>query len=104
MGLLASGAAHELGTPLATPVGVAPTGFARLAHPDGELAVAAGAARAGALYVLSARSTGELPFRCDGPLARHLLPPVLRLVATRVLTVRTPLGRKARASKPRRSC
>jgi putative flavoprotein involved in K+ transport len=38
-----------------------------------------------------------LPFRCDGPLARHLLPPVLRLVATRVLTVRTPLGRKARA-------
>jgi putative flavoprotein involved in K+ transport len=47
--------------------------------------------------VLSGRSTGELPFRCDGPLARHLLPPVLRLVATRVLTVRTPLGREARA-------
>ncbi len=47
--------------------------------------------------VLSGPSTGELPFRCDGPLARHLMPPVLRLVATRVLTVRTPIGRKARA-------
>jgi putative flavoprotein involved in K+ transport len=46
--------------------------------------------------VLSGPSTGELPFRCDGPLARHLVPPVLRFVATRVLTVRTPIGRKAR--------
>ena len=47
--------------------------------------------------LLSGPSTGELPFRCDGPLARHLMPPVLRFVATRVLTVRTPIGRKARA-------
>jgi len=46
--------------------------------------------------VLSGPSTGELPFRCDGPLARYLLPPVLRFVATRVLTVRTPIGRNAR--------
>jgi putative flavoprotein involved in K+ transport len=46
--------------------------------------------------LLSGPSTGELPFRCDGPLARHLLPPVMRFVATRVLTVRTPVGRKAR--------
>jgi 4-hydroxymandelate oxidase len=45
------------GTALATPVAIAPTAFHRLAHPDGELATAAGAARAGALYVLSARST-----------------------------------------------
>jgi 4-hydroxymandelate oxidase len=42
---------------LATPVGVAPTAFHRMAHPDAELATAAGAARAGALYVLSTRST-----------------------------------------------
>jgi putative flavoprotein involved in K+ transport len=47
--------------------------------------------------LLSGPSTGELPFRCDGPLARHLVPAVLRFVATRVLTVRTPIGRKARA-------
>jgi putative flavoprotein involved in K+ transport len=46
--------------------------------------------------ILSGPATGELPFRCDGPVARHLLPPVLRFVATRVLTVRTPMGRKAR--------
>ncbi len=47
--------------------------------------------------VLSGPATGQLPFRCDGPLARHLMPPVLRVLATRVLTVRTPIGRKARA-------
>jgi 4-hydroxymandelate oxidase len=46
-----------LGARLATPVGVAPTAFHKLAHPDGELATAAGAARAGALLVLSTRST-----------------------------------------------
>jgi 4-hydroxymandelate oxidase len=45
------------GAALATPVGVAPTAFHGLAHPDGETATAAGAARAGALYVMSTRST-----------------------------------------------
>jgi 4-hydroxymandelate oxidase len=49
--------ADFLGVRLATPVAVAPTAFHRLAHPDGELATAAGAARAGALLVLSTRST-----------------------------------------------
>src|ERR1035437_7494899 len=48
------------GAALATPVGVAPTAFHRMAHPDGELATAAGAARAGALYVLSTRSTRRI--------------------------------------------
>ena len=47
--------------------------------------------------MLAGPSTGELPFRCDGPLARHLMPPILRFVSTRVVTVRTPIGRKARA-------
>jgi 4-hydroxymandelate oxidase len=42
---------------LRTPLAVAPTGFHRLAHPGGEVATAAGAARAGALFVLSTRST-----------------------------------------------
>ncbi len=37
---------------LATPIAVAPTAFHRLAHPEGEVATAAGAARAGALFVL----------------------------------------------------
>jgi 4-hydroxymandelate oxidase len=46
-----------LAATVATPVAVAPTSFHTLAHPDGELATAAGAARAGALYVLPTRST-----------------------------------------------
>jgi 4-hydroxymandelate oxidase len=49
-----------LGTGLATPVGVAPTAFHRMAHAEGELATAAGAAAAGALYVLSSRSSRRI--------------------------------------------
>jgi 4-hydroxymandelate oxidase len=45
---------------LPTPVAVAPTGFHGLAHPDGELATAAGAAAAGALYVMSTRSSRRI--------------------------------------------
>jgi 4-hydroxymandelate oxidase len=45
------------GTELRTPVAVAPTAFHRLAHPEGEVATAAGAAQAGALFVLSTRSS-----------------------------------------------
>ncbi len=51
----------QLGPPLnlelRTPIAVAPTAFHRLAHPEGEAATAAGAARAGALFVLSTRSS-----------------------------------------------
>lgn len=50
-------ATRLLGRTFATPLAVAPTGYQGLAYPDGELAAAAGAARAGALYVLSTRST-----------------------------------------------
>ena len=49
-----------LGAEFATPLCVAPTGFHGLAHPDGELATAAGAAAAGALFVLSTRSTRRI--------------------------------------------
>jgi 4-hydroxymandelate oxidase len=47
-------------TRLATPVGVAPAAFQRLAHPAGECATAAGAARAGALMVVSTRSSRRI--------------------------------------------
>ncbi len=53
-------ATSVLGAPFATPLAVAPAGYQGLAHPDGELAAAAGAARAGALYVLSTRSTRRI--------------------------------------------
>lgn len=46
-----------LTTSLAHPVLVAPVGYARLAHPDGEIAVARGAREAGSLFVLSTRSS-----------------------------------------------
>jgi 4-hydroxymandelate oxidase len=45
---------------LRTPIAVAPTGFQGLAHPDGELATARGAAAAGALFVLSTRTTRRI--------------------------------------------
>jgi 4-hydroxymandelate oxidase len=46
-----------LGTELPTPVGVAPSAFHRVAHPEGEAATARGAAAAGALYVVSSRAS-----------------------------------------------
>jgi 4-hydroxymandelate oxidase len=52
--------AELLGARLRTPIAVAPTACHCLAHPDGELATAAGTARAGALLVLSIRSSRRI--------------------------------------------
>ena len=49
-----------LGLDVPTPVVVAPTAAHTLAHPDGEVATARGAAAAGSLYVLSMRSGTRL--------------------------------------------
>lgn len=49
-----------LGTPVEFPVLLAPTGFQQLAHPDGELATARAAHRAGTIMVLSTFSTVSL--------------------------------------------
>ena len=47
---------------------------------------------------LSGRDTGHVPFRIEGPAARYLLADlVLRGLFHRVLTVRTPMGRKVRS-------
>lgn len=46
-----------LGTPLAAPIMVAPMGLQCLADPEGEVAMATGAARSGVLLVLSAMSS-----------------------------------------------
>jgi len=45
-----------LGTPVATPLAIAPTTLQRAAHPDGELAMARAAAEAGALMVVSSNA------------------------------------------------
>ncbi|MGH3067299.1 MAG: alpha-hydroxy acid oxidase [Streptosporangiaceae bacterium] len=51
---------HPLNLELRTPIAVAPTAFHRLAHPEGEIATASAAARAGALFVLSTRSSRRI--------------------------------------------
>jgi L-lactate dehydrogenase (cytochrome) len=49
-----------LGRPLPLPLVLAPTGFTRIADPDGELAVARAASRAGVPYTLSTLSTRSI--------------------------------------------
>src|SRR5688500_5833412 len=49
-----------LGSPVGTPIGVAPWAAQTLAHPDGELGTARGAAAAGALMTVSTSATHTL--------------------------------------------
>jgi 4-hydroxymandelate oxidase len=49
-----------LGAPVSLPVLVGPVAYQRLAHPDGELATALGAAAAGTLLVVSTQATASL--------------------------------------------
>ncbi len=49
-----------LGTPVSSPVVIAPTAIQGLAHPEGEVATARGAAAAGALMILSSLATCPL--------------------------------------------
>jgi isopentenyl diphosphate isomerase/L-lactate dehydrogenase-like FMN-dependent dehydrogenase len=53
-------AATVLGTGMSLPVLVAPTAFQRMAHPEGELAMARGAAAAGAVMCLSTAATATI--------------------------------------------
>jgi putative flavoprotein involved in K+ transport len=45
---------------------------------------------------MSGRDTGHVPFRIDSLAARLLVPFIFRVVFHRILTVDTPMGRKAR--------
>ena len=54
------------------------------------------AARDGRQVWLAGRDTGHVPFRIEGSAGRLLLPFVFRVVFHRLLTVDTPIGRKAR--------
>lgn len=59
-----------LGTPVSMPVLIAPTAYQKLAHPDGELAVARAAAAAGVVYCVSTLATTsleEVARAADGP-------------------------------------
>lgn len=60
-------AAELFGRPAALPLVLAPTGFTRMLHPAGELAVAAAAARAGLPYTLSTMATTSITDLAAGP-------------------------------------
>lgn len=61
-----------LGEPATLPLVLAPTGFTRMMHHQGELAVAAAAARAGVPYTLSTMGTTSLEdVRASQPAARQ---------------------------------
>jgi 4-hydroxymandelate oxidase len=49
-----------LGTPISTPIMIAPTAYHKLAHPDGEVATTRAAAIAGTIYVASTLATTTL--------------------------------------------
>lgn len=66
-----STALRLLGADLATPIGVAPTAYHRMAHPEGECATARGAGAAGALTVVSmfaSRTLEDVAAAATGPL------------------------------------
>ena len=63
------------------------------AHSGGDIAYEV--AQAGYPTLLSGRDTGQIPFDIESRAARFVFP-LLKFVATRILTVSTPLGRKAR--------
>ncbi len=93
-----------LGTPVSSPVGVAPTAMQRAIHPSGERATVAGAEAAGALCVLSSNcgtrwadlgATSPWWLQAYLPARRELMLPVLEGAvaagaAAIVLTVDTP--------------
>jgi 4-hydroxymandelate oxidase len=64
-------ATHVLGTPVSTPVLVAPMAFQRLAHAEGELATARGTGEAGTLMITSTLASApleEVAAAATGPL------------------------------------
>lgn len=59
------------GTPVGTPLGIAPTAYHRLIDPEGEVATARGAGQAGALFVVSmfaSRTVEDIAAAASGPL------------------------------------
>ena len=61
-----------LGRPLPIPLVLAPTGFPRSVHPDGELATARAAARARLPYTLSTLSTYSIEEVAAPPPTAHI--------------------------------
>lgn len=107
-------ATRLLGSDLRVPLGVAPTSLQRVAHPEGERAMAEGARAAGALHVVSSNAGHRFEDIDAGspwwvqvylPPDRHSAVPVLRAAVAAgaravVLTVDTPVpGPKRRPAE-----
>lgn len=105
--------AAVLGASLAVPMGIAPTAFHKLAHPDAEVGTARGAGAAGALYIVglfASRTIEEIAEAASGPLwfqlywlqRRDVMEYLVKRVVAAgyravVLTVDTPrIGRRLR--------
>jgi 4-hydroxymandelate oxidase len=70
-----SSALRLFGTELAAPIGVAPTAYHRMAHPEGECATVRGAGAAGVLHVASmfaTRTLEEVAAEATGPVWMQL--------------------------------
>ena len=79
------------------PAQLAPGGVLVVGAGNSGAEIAMEAARGGHAVWLSGRDVGEAPFRLDTFWARHLLGPLLfRVVFHRLLTIDTPIGRRAR--------
>ncbi len=79
------------------PAQLAPGGVLVVGAGNSGAEIAMEAARGGHAVWLSGRDVGEAPFRLDTFWARHLLAPFLfRVVFHRLLTIDTPMGRRAR--------
>ncbi|MBB5872602.1 4-hydroxymandelate oxidase [Allocatelliglobosispora scoriae] len=66
-----STATSVFGAALASPIGIAPTAYQRMLHPEGEVATARGAGQAGGLFVVSifaSRTLEEIAAAATGPL------------------------------------
>ena len=88
--------AELLGVPVATPVGIAPTSLQRAAHADGELAMARGAERAGALHVVSSNAGHRFSDLADaGPWWLQAYLPPRREDAVPVLSAAAEAGARA---------
>jgi 4-hydroxymandelate oxidase len=85
-----------LGSPLSSPILVAPTAFHSLAHPDAELATAQGSRDAGSLLVLSSRSSRRLE-----DVASHAGPWWFQVYVFRDRSLTRDLVQRAKASGAR---
>jgi 4-hydroxymandelate oxidase len=84
-----------LATPVSLPVLVGPVAYQRLAHPDGELATAAGSAAAGTLMVVSTQATATIEEIAE---AAPRAPRWFQLYVYRDRRIATDLVRRAAAS------